>query len=119
MEYVSAFATPEELQKSRDRLFRPLLVDGLAMMKLLEQQELAAWLETVQRQYLDVVKRNQAVRMADEMDLSMIDRSIEGIIEIIKQKIQDSVYRQENFRASKRPEIAQPGIGTGRAVTEI
>lgn len=90
LEYASTSATPKELQKSRDRLFRPLLVDGLAMMKLLKQQELAAWLEAVQRQYLDVVKRNQAVRMADEMDFSMIDRSIEGIMEIIHEKIQDS-----------------------------
>lgn len=53
------------------------------------------------------------------MDFSMIDRSIEGIMEIINQKIQDSVYRQENFRASKRPEIAQPGMGIGRAVMEL
>ena len=43
LEFVSAFATPKEIQKSRDRLFRPLLVDGLAMMKLLKQRELAAW----------------------------------------------------------------------------
>lgn len=90
LKYASASVTPKELQRSRDRLFRPLLVDGLAMMRLLKQQELVAWLETVQRQYLDVVKRNQAVRMADEMDFSMIDRSIEGIMEIIQEKIQDS-----------------------------
>lgn len=89
-EYASAFVTPKELQKSRDRLFRPLLVDGLAMMKLLKRRELTAWLETAQRQYLDVVKRNQAVRMADEMDFSMIDRSIREILEIVNEKIQDS-----------------------------
>lgn len=90
LEYASALTTPKEMQKSRDRLFRPLLVDGLAMMKLLKQQELAVWLETLQRQYLDIVKRNQAVRMADEMDFSMIDRAIEGIMEIVNEKIQDS-----------------------------
>ena len=89
-EFVSTFATPKEIQKSRDRLFRPLLVDGLAMMKLLGQREPVVWLETVQRQYLDVVNKNQAVRMADEMDISIIDRLIEGIMDMIDKKIRDS-----------------------------
>ncbi len=83
-------ATPQRLQESRDRLFRPLLVDGLAMMKLLKQQELVIWLETIQKQYLSVFKRSQTVRLADEIDYSMIDKSIERIVEIVTAKMQDS-----------------------------
>ena len=66
-EYGFMEATPQGLQESRDRLFRPLLVDGLAMMKLLKQQELVIWLETIQREYLSTVKRRQTVRLADEI----------------------------------------------------
>ena len=89
-EYGFMEATPQGLQESRDRLFRPLLVDGLAMMKLLKQQELVIWLETIQRQYLSTVKRSQTVRLADEIDYSMIDRSIERILEMVIEKMRDS-----------------------------
>ena len=89
-EYGFMEATPQELQESRDRLFRPLLVDGLAMMKLLKQQELVIWLEAIQRQYLSTFQRSQTVRLVDEIDYSMIDKAIERIVEIITAKMQCS-----------------------------
>ncbi|MDE6517341.1 MAG: hypothetical protein K2L18_05785, partial [Acetatifactor sp.] len=101
-EYGFMEATPQELQESRDRLFRPLLVDGLAMMKLLKQQELVIWLEAIQRQYLSILKRSQTVRLADEIDYLMIDKSIERIVEIVISKMQE---RTDQCMGPKRPDV--------------
>ncbi len=88
---LQQFTTKEQssqnLYEAMDRLFRPLLVDGLAMMKLLDEQQILQYLESLQKRFIEVVKRNQKVVLADEFNCSLFDESIDMIIDLVYKKI--------------------------------
>ena len=86
-QFTSKEQSPQNLYESMDCLFRPLLVDGLAMMKLLDEQQILQSLEVLQRKFIEVVKRNQTVVLADEFNCSLFDESIDMIIDLIYKKI--------------------------------
>lgn len=65
-------------------MFRALLVDTLAMMKILQQDEIVRDLEVIQKQFLQVIKKNEIVRLADEMDCVMIENILDTIIQMVK-----------------------------------
>jgi len=90
-EEINQFTLREQsihkLQESMNRLFRPLLVDGLAMMKLLEKQELVESLEKLQGNFLNAVKKNKQITLAKEFDCSKFDIVIDKIIDLIENKM--------------------------------
>ncbi|MGN0506364.1 MAG: hypothetical protein ACI4FZ_07365 [Lachnospiraceae bacterium] len=85
-QFTASEQGPQSLQEARDRLFRPLLVDSLAMMRLLGQQELVLCLESLQTSFLNTVKKNQPVVLADEFDCFKFDEVIERIVTLIEKK---------------------------------
>ena len=56
------------------------------MMRLLGQQELVLCLESLQTSFLNTVKKNQSVVLADEFDCLKFDEVIERIVTLIEKK---------------------------------
>lgn len=86
-QFVSEMQSPQALRESMNRLFRPLLLDGLSMAKLLEAQELEDCLVNLQKNYLGAVRRNEAVRLADAFDCKEFDRAIDGFVRLVKEQL--------------------------------
>lgn len=85
-QFVSKVQTPQALKESMNRLFRPLLLDGLSMVKLLEEREMEACLINLQKNYLEVVRKNQEVCLAEEFDCKEIDWAIDAFVQRIEKK---------------------------------
>jgi len=86
------------LRESMNQLFRPLLLDGLTMMQLLEEEQLVLMLRDIQNRYLEQLRKNQPLRLADYMDCAMIDKAIAHIIKLISEKhMRLKTERKENL----------------------
>jgi len=83
---MSEVQSAEALHESMNQLFRPLLLDGLTMMQLLEEEQLVLMLRDIQNRYLEQLRKNQPLRLADYMDCAMIDKAIDHIVTLINRK---------------------------------
>ena len=86
-EYIQKKVEPQELRQAMNRLFRPILVDSMAMMELLRETELAERLNILQGKFLRVVRKNEMVRLCDELDCDELRNIMEEIIGLIKVRI--------------------------------
>lgn len=86
-EFVYTEHTSNELINSMNQLFRPLLVDSLAMMKLLNNQEISNKIINTQSSYLNSIKKKQTLTLNNEFDCSQFDLVIDEIIALIYDKI--------------------------------
>ena len=69
--------TGQEIRDSADGLFRPLAVDGLAMMELAGERELAEKMRTFQQQAMALFRAG-ACRPADFVDLALFEEAVSG-----------------------------------------
>lgn len=83
-EYIACEQTPELLRESMNRLFRPLLLDGLTMMQLAQNDSQTQLLSELQRIYLTALRRNQSITLADMMSHALIDRAIAGMKSVVR-----------------------------------
>lgn len=88
--FIKVEQSPKSLRESMNRLFRPLLVDELAMLELLDKKELVNDLKTLQGTFLKALKKNKSVVLNDVIDSHMIDKIINFIITIIHYKIKNT-----------------------------
>lgn len=79
-EYIAKEQSPESLRESMNRLFRPLLLDGLTMMQLLQNEMQIQRLMDLQTKYLTALRSSRRVRLADTMDQTMVDQAIDGMV---------------------------------------
>ncbi len=63
---------PDEYRDAMDRLFRPLLLDGISMLKLAGEKDLAGRLENVQRELLQFLKGDRSAALADNISLDSL-----------------------------------------------
>lgn len=96
-QFVTAEQSSQALKESMNRLFRPLLLDGLSMAKLLKETELVALLEGLQKQFLCAVRKNEAVRLAEELDCGEIDRAIDEFVRLV-----ENLVNLQSIRESER-----------------
>ncbi|MBQ8813643.1 MAG: hypothetical protein IJZ85_04020 [Lachnospiraceae bacterium] len=87
--FMDEVQSVDVLRESMNRLFRPLLLDGLTMMQLLEEEQLVLMLRDIRNRYLEQLRKNQPIRLADHLDCAMIDKAIAHIIKLISRKISD------------------------------
>lgn len=92
-EFVSEVQTPQSMNSSMNRLFRPLLLDGITMMQLLGKEKQAEQLRELQKNYLTVVREEREVRLADEFDCTAFDDMVDGFICLIR----DIIEKSENY----------------------
>jgi hypothetical protein len=76
MEFCQKEQDVGSLNDAKDVLFAPLLLDVLAMMELIDEHELAEGLKAVRRTYLDAMKENKTLILADHIDLDYLIKLI-------------------------------------------
>ena len=91
LQFISQEQTPQTMKEAMNRLFRPLLLDGLSMAKLLEKKELENRLTQLQKQFLGIVRKNETVKPDSELDGEEIDEAIAAFVDMIRlQSIRES-----------------------------
>lgn len=76
--------TPQALRAARDTLFRAILLDGITMLKLLENEEPLQTLKSVQKEFLAALKENKALVPADRLSLNRLECAIDAYRELVK-----------------------------------
>lgn len=77
--------TPAAQAAALNDLFRPLLLDGITMLELLENTEPAASLRTVRAQLLPLIRAGRPAVLSESIDLSLLNTSIRAYHSRIKQ----------------------------------
>lgn len=89
--FISEVQTPQAMKEAMNRLFRPLLLDGISMAKLLNKKELEEWLSALQKQFLGMLRTNETVKPSEQLDGTEIDMAIDTFVSLIKlQSIRES-----------------------------
>lgn len=95
--FVSEVQSPQAIKEAMNRLFRPLLLDGLSMTKLLEEKELKECLEKLQKQFLVMVRKDETVQPSEQLDSDKIDWAIDKFESLIRlQSIRESERNSHN-----------------------
>lgn len=66
----------EELMRSVNLLFRPILLDGITMLELIGQDDLAGQLRTVQKPFLTALRAGNPVVLERVLDLQILGEAI-------------------------------------------
>lgn len=74
---------PQEIREAMDPLFRALLLDGVTMLELLEEQEVRGMLRILQDQLLTAVREKTALRM----DLALLEKAAGEYMALISAQI--------------------------------
>lgn len=89
--FVCEVQSPKTMKEAMNRLFRPLLLDGISMAKLLKENELEECLTRLQKQFLAMVQKNETVKPSEQLDSEKIDRVIDEFMSLIRlQSIRES-----------------------------
>lgn len=87
-EEINAFCArsqpPAAQREALDTLFRPILLDGVTMLDLLEEADLSAALKTIRTQLLPIVKDGRPAALEREIDLPLLNASISSYMDIIR-----------------------------------
>ena len=78
------------LQRAKNDLFRPVLVDGVTMLELLGEDvktEFVTMLRTVRTQFLDVIRAGRSERLEDALDMPKLIGSIAYYEHLITERI--------------------------------
>lgn len=75
--------SPDSLREAMNALFRPVLLDGVTMLELLEETEIAGPLKEVRAQFLGVVKKDCPAVLKKELDFVRLNAAIAQYEELI------------------------------------
>lgn len=70
-------------QQAMEALFRPILLDGVTMLELLEEEQLASYLRTVRTQFMKTVKESCPVILSSHLDMSLLTNAITEYAQLI------------------------------------
>lgn len=70
-------------QQAMEALFRPILLDGVTMLELLEEEQLASSLRTVRTQFMKTVKEASPVILSSHLDMSLLTNAITEYAQLI------------------------------------
>ena len=77
---INAFCGKEQsaasMREAMNALFRPILLDGVTMLELLDETTIVTTLKGVRTQFLDVIKEGQAAILADRLDMPLLNGAI-------------------------------------------
>lgn len=85
--FCSTSKTKDELVNSMNCLFRPILLDAITMLELIEQDTLAECLRSIQKSFLNIVKTGKTVVLAEVLDLSELCLVIDEYSILIQKKM--------------------------------
>ena len=84
--FICEEQSPQAMKEEMNRLFRPLLLDGLSMAKLMEEKELEECLAELQKQFLAIVRSGEPVKLSEKLDSEKIDWAIDTFVSMIRLK---------------------------------
>lgn len=78
--FCADFQPHESVERTRDTLFRPVLLDSVAMMELLGEKDMAENIKKLQRAYMDAAFKSGAeqVQLCRHIDMLLMEQVIEG-----------------------------------------
>lgn len=117
--FISKEQNPQVMKETMNRLFRPLLLDGLSMARLLKENELEDCLTQLQKQFLAMVRKNEAVTPATQLDSKEIDWAIDRFISIIRLQIIRANERISHVELYSEKEIYQEGSWLNRPIKTV
>ena len=89
--FSSDFQSHDDVERTRDILFRPALLDSAAMIKLIGEEKMAAEIKKLQQAYIDAAfKSNERqIRLADSLDMEALRIVFDDWIELIQKRIRN------------------------------
>lgn len=86
----------EEVLENLDRLFRPVLLEGVSMMELLQEEEVASQLREVREEFMQVVfrEKRQQLRLDECMGLVDLSQAIMGWKAIMRDRLEQLIAEQ-------------------------
>lgn len=76
--YICRHAMDVRFQlESRETVFRAILLDNIAVLKLTEEAELTHMFETVQRQYLSALAQKRELILEEYMDIKLLNQALD------------------------------------------
>jgi len=86
----------DEINNAKNRLFRPLVLDGLAMMQMIGNTPMIEILVEIQTQFYAVLREKAAANLQKRLDFARIDDAISGYVDLIsKQRCVDALYARD------------------------
>lgn len=82
--FCSRKQSPQALRAAQDSIFRALLLDGITMLELLENEEPLKTLKSIQRELLTALKENKTLALADRLSLNRFENAIDAYRELIQ-----------------------------------
>lgn len=70
--FCSREQPPAAQQQAMETLFRPILLDGVTMLELLEEEQLASSLRTVRTQFIKAVKESRPAVLSSRLNMSLL-----------------------------------------------
>ncbi len=84
--FCQAIKTKDELVLEMNTLFRTTLLDGITMLELIDQKELAEQFRRIQKDFLATIKNGESVVLSEKLDMSSWLSAIDKYIALIKDK---------------------------------
>lgn len=81
--FCSRRQSPAAQRRAMETLFRPILLDGVTMLELLEEERLASSLRTIRTQFMEAVKKNCTAVLASQLDMPLLAASIDEYAQLI------------------------------------
>lgn len=88
-QFSSEYQSRKNIQNTVDTLFRPLLLDSVAMMELAGAPSVAEIIKAQQRKYIDAVFKSDAgqIRLCEHIDMEQIGKIVDEWKRLIEEKI--------------------------------
>lgn len=87
LRFIACEQSPQAMREAMNRLFRPLLLDGLTMLQLLGCEEQVQHLTELQGKFLQTIRRGQATRLSNDISPADIHQAIDGFTQLITEKM--------------------------------
>lgn len=84
--FCSTQKTPEELVAAMNTLFRATLLDGITMLELIGQEEIAEQFRRIQRPFLSAIREEKPVILGEKLNLQAWQAAVDQYIALIKDK---------------------------------
>lgn len=81
--FCSVEQPPAAQRQAMETLFRPILLDGVTMLELLEKEDLASSLRTVRTQFLNAVKESRPAVLSSRLNMTLLTAAMTEYAQLI------------------------------------
>ena len=81
--FCSKEQSPAAQRQAMETLFRPILLDGVAMLELLEEERLASSLRTVRTQFMKAIKESRPAVLSSHLNMPLLTAAMTEYAQLI------------------------------------